>query len=155
MFSIHVSAGFWGLISHLDQVTLYLYQDSNEKTIPLNIIVSASKFSKLKRGSGICNCFGNFTIREKNPLLLRHHDVINFGSCYLKTFRVQGQGVSTCQSEEESQVLLQCRDFRIINLRVVVEFGPWDSEHPLVKTRGGKRRFAVFLTQFSNWKHSE
>ena len=54
-----------------------------KKTIPLNIIVSASKFSKLKRGSGICNCFGNFTIREKNPLLLRHHDVINFGSCYL------------------------------------------------------------------------
>lgn len=83
MFSIHVSAGFRGLIPHLDQVTLYLYQDSNEKTIPLNIIVSASKFSKLKRGSGICNCFGNFTIREKNPLLLTHHDVINFGSCYL------------------------------------------------------------------------
>lgn len=23
--------GFWGLIPHLDQVTLYLYQDSNEK----------------------------------------------------------------------------------------------------------------------------
>lgn len=54
-----------------------------KKTIPLNIIVSASKFSKLKGGSGICNCCGNFTIREKNPLLLRHHDVINFGSCYL------------------------------------------------------------------------
>ena len=75
--------GLEAFIPHLDQVTLYLYQDSNEKTIPLNIIVSASKFSKLKRGSGICNCFGNFTIREKNPLLLTHHDVINFGSCYL------------------------------------------------------------------------
>lgn len=50
MFSIHVSAGFRGLIPHLDQVTLYLYQDSNEKTIPLNIIVSASKFQSWKEG---------------------------------------------------------------------------------------------------------
>lgn len=36
-----------------------------KKSISLNIIVSASKFSKFKRGSGICNCCGNFTNREK------------------------------------------------------------------------------------------
>lgn len=66
MYSVHVSAGFWGLStssrsSHFVPLPRFKWKQS----IPLNIIVSASKFSKLKRGSGICNCCGNFTNQEK------------------------------------------------------------------------------------------